>query len=107
MTLSVLTLNLWHDSGPWEARQERIREWVDRLSPDLIGFQEALRGEGLEQVATLLEGRGYHVDYVHAQAFWREGSGLSFGNAIASRFPIRMATEQFQIRPAYAMLKAN
>lgn len=88
MTLSVLTLNLWNDSGPWEARQERIRGWLDQLSPDLIGFQEALRGEHLDQVQTLLGERGYHTDYVRAQAFWREGEDLSFGNAVASRWPI-------------------
>lgn len=25
MSLSVLALNLWHDAGPWHARQARIR----------------------------------------------------------------------------------
>ena len=90
MSISVLTLNLWHDSGPWQARQQRIREWLDRLDPDLIGFQEALRSESMDQVATLVEGRGYSVDYVHASPFWRqEEPSLSFGNAIASRWPIR------------------
>ena len=90
MSISVLTLNLWHDSGPWEARQQRIREWLDQLDPDLIGFQEALHSESMDQVATLVEGRGYQVDYVHASPFWRqEQPALSFGNAIASRWPIR------------------
>ena len=28
MTLSILTLNLWHNSGPWEQRRDLIREWV-------------------------------------------------------------------------------
>ncbi len=88
MSLSVLTLNLWHDSGPWPERQNLIREWLDRLDPDLIGFQEALRGESMDQVATLLEGRGYHLDYVQASPFWRDAGSLSFGNAIASRWPI-------------------
>ena len=55
MTLSVLTLNLWHDSGPYLQRA-RIREWIDRLHPDLIGFHEALRGPELDQVAELLAG---------------------------------------------------
>jgi endonuclease/exonuclease/phosphatase family metal-dependent hydrolase len=87
-TISVLTLNLWHDAGPWEVRQERIREWIDRLDPDLIGFQEALRGESFDQVGTLLEGRGYYVDYVRASPFWREEANLSFGNAVATRWPI-------------------
>jgi len=91
MPLSVLTLNLWHDSGPWPERAARIREWIDRLEPDLIGFQEALRTDGRDQVAELLEGRGYHLAYAPATPFWREGSAFShgqFGNAVASRFPI-------------------
>ena len=39
--LSVLTLNLWHDAGPYEQRAELVREWIERLDPDLIGFQDA------------------------------------------------------------------
>ena len=91
MPLSVLTLNLWNDAGPWPERATRIREWIDRLEPDLIGFQEALRADGRDQVAELLEGRGYHVAYAPATRFWREGSPFShgeFGNAVASHFPI-------------------
>jgi len=88
-TLSVLSLNLWHDAGPYAQRAVRLREWIDRLDPDLIGFQEALRGPALDQVAELLDGRGYHLDYVCASSFEREGIGkLEFGNAIASRWPI-------------------
>jgi endonuclease/exonuclease/phosphatase family metal-dependent hydrolase len=91
-SIKVLTLNLWHDAGPWEARQERIRDWIDRLDPDLIGFQEVLcgeaRGQSVDQVASLLEGRAYHLDYVQASPFWRDAGALSFGNAIASRWPI-------------------
>ena len=89
MSISVLTLNLWHDSGPWPARLARIGEWLDALQPDLIGFQEVLRGESFDQLATILEGRDYHSDYVHASPFWREeDSDMSFGNAVASRWPI-------------------
>lgn len=87
--LSVLTLNLWHDAGPYKQREPRLREWIDRLDPDLIGFQEALRAPGLDQVAELLDGRGYHIDHVTASTFEREGVGtVAFGNAIASRWPI-------------------
>ena len=89
MPISVLTLNLWHDAGPWPARRQRIRAWLDRLDPDLIGFQEVLRGEDLDQAASLVEDRGYHLDYVEASPFWRQERSLSFGNAIASRWPIR------------------
>lgn len=92
MPVSVLTLNLWHDLGPWPARAKRIREWIDRLDPDLIGFQEALRGPEYDQAADLLEGRGYHLDFARATAFWRDPA-LAFGNAVASRWPIREREE--------------
>jgi endonuclease/exonuclease/phosphatase family metal-dependent hydrolase len=91
MPLSVLTLNLWNDAGPWPERKKRVREWIDRLAPDLIGFQEALRVPQRDQVAELLGDRGYHLAYAPATPFWREGSPFShgeFGNAVASRFPI-------------------
>lgn len=91
MTLSVLTLNLWHDSGPYERRAELVREWIERLDPDLIGFQEALRGEGGDQVSELVADRGYHLDFVAGSHFWREDSRFGkadFGNAVASRWPI-------------------
>ncbi|MFP6579821.1 MAG: endonuclease/exonuclease/phosphatase family protein [Myxococcota bacterium] len=87
MSLSVLTLNLWHDSGPWRQRCQRIGEWIDRLDPDLIGFQEVIAGDDYDQVAEILGARAYHCDFVKASPFWGEGKG-SFGNAIASRWPI-------------------
>jgi endonuclease/exonuclease/phosphatase family metal-dependent hydrolase len=83
--LTVLTLNLWNDQGPYAERTDLIREWIDRLTPDLIGFNEALRTEAWSQVAQLLEGTAYHLEYVPAQ---RLGGDREFGNAIASRWPI-------------------
>ena len=50
MSLSILCLNLWNVSGPYPARVKRLREWIDRLDPDLLGFQEAVRMPGFEQV---------------------------------------------------------
>ena len=91
MPLSVLTLNLWHDQGPWPERAARIRAWIDRLAPDLIGFQEALRLPGHDQVSELLGTRRYHLAFAAASAFWRAGEEAvrgEFGNAVASRFPI-------------------
>lgn len=87
MTLSVLTLNLWHDSGPWPQRRTRIAEWIERLDPDLIGFQEALVGDGFDQVAEILGDQTYHCDFVRASDFWGERDA-AFGNAVASRWPI-------------------
>lgn len=88
MPLRVLTLNLWHDSGPWPQRAARIRAWLDRLDPDVVAFQEALRGAGLDQVAELLEARLPHRDYVRGSRMRRGAAELDFGNAVASRWPI-------------------
>jgi endonuclease/exonuclease/phosphatase family metal-dependent hydrolase len=82
-----MTLNIWHNAGPWEERARRIRDWIDALDPDLIGFQEVLRGDQLDQVSELVGARGYHVDFAKAVDFWTDPS-LSFGNAVASRWPI-------------------
>jgi len=82
--LKVLTLNLWNTSGPYDARKRRIREWVERLDPDLIGFQEAMRGGGFDQVPELLEGLGYEIEFGKA-SMWDD---VEFGNAVATRWPI-------------------
>ena len=88
MPFRVLTLNLWHDMGPWPARAARIREWLDRLDPDVVGFQEALRTPDFDQVALLLEHRLPHRDFACAAVLKRDGREAEFGNAIASRWPI-------------------
>jgi endonuclease/exonuclease/phosphatase family metal-dependent hydrolase len=87
MPLKVLTRNLWHNAGPYPARRERIRAWLSELSPDVIGFQEVLRGPQFDQAAELLDGCGYHVAFVSAVQFWNDPS-LEYGNVIAARWPI-------------------
>lgn len=94
VSLKVLTLNLWHDQGPWSSRAERIRNWLDRLDPDVVGFQEALRGPQLDQVAELLGPRLPHRDYGCAGVFTRSGVRFEFGNAVASRWPLVGREEQ-------------
>ena len=89
MPISILTLNLWHDSGPWKERALHIGELIEELAPDLIGFQEVLHGPDIDLVAEVLEGRSYHHDFVAASSFQRAGQPeLSFGNSVASRWPI-------------------
>ena len=88
MPLRLITLNLWHDSGPWPGRAARIRDWLDRLDPDVVGFQEVLRGPGFDQVAELLGARLPHRDYARGSGMSRGAERLDFGNAVASRWPI-------------------
>ena len=87
MPLKILSLNLWNRDGPWSERAALVRSWLDRLQPDLIGFQEVLRGSGVDQLHELLDGRGYHTEFARACPFWEDAS-LDFGNAVASRWPI-------------------
>lgn len=87
MSLSLLTLNIWHDQKPWRERAARIRAWIERLDPDVIGLQEVLRGPGIDQLAELVGERWPHTEYVPAIEL-PERPGIGFGNAIASRWPI-------------------
>ncbi len=92
MPLKLLTLNVWHDQGPWERRRARIRQWLDRLDPDVVALQEVLQGPGRDQLAELLGDRGFHLAFAPATRFWRDPA-IGFGNAVASRFPIRDRAE--------------
>jgi endonuclease/exonuclease/phosphatase family metal-dependent hydrolase len=94
--LKILTLNLSNNSGPYPERTKRIREWIDRLDPDLIALQEVVRMRGFEQLPELLEGRGYHLDYAAVSPFWkprREDDVGDVGNAVACRWPIASREE--------------
>ena len=86
-------------SGPWQARSERIREWIERLDPDLIGFQEALRGEGFDQVAGLLDGRGYAVDYgttgTAPGGDWNVSEDTTAATDFTNGVTEKVATDQF------------
>jgi endonuclease/exonuclease/phosphatase family metal-dependent hydrolase len=88
--LKVLTLNIWNRQGPWEQRSRLIRRGFEELQPDLIGLQEVLHHdqEPIDQAQELVSGMGYHVAYAPA---WNIGGGLTFGNAVLSRWPIRSA----------------
>ncbi|NNL84743.1 MAG: endonuclease/exonuclease/phosphatase family protein [Myxococcales bacterium] len=85
--VTVLTLNLWHDSAPADARARVQREAIEALRPDIIGFQEVLRDARSNQAEELLAGMGYEVSFGPVVPFWKR-DGLTYGNALASRWPI-------------------
>jgi len=91
MPLKVLTLNIWFDQAPWRERAALIRGWIDRLSPDVIGFQEVLRGPGIDQLDELVGASHAHCAYSPAIDI-RERPGVTYGNAIASRWPLLRVT---------------
>ena len=56
----VATLNLWGRRGAWTERRLVLIEGFRQLRPDLVAFQEAIVGDGYDQVTNLL-GPEYHV----------------------------------------------
>jgi endonuclease/exonuclease/phosphatase family metal-dependent hydrolase len=89
--IRVMSLNIWNNEGPWPQRVRLIREGIDKLDPDLIGFQEVLRGDGVDLLEDILDGAPYHIAFGKALATG-EGGKREYGNAIASRWEIA-ATE--------------
>jgi len=95
-TLRIATLNIWNKSGPWLERLPAIRAELGELLPDVLGLQEVLRMEtgaasfenplDADQAAQIADGFGYRVAFGRAADF---GGGLSFGNAVLSRHPIK------------------
>lgn len=94
--LSVLTLNCWNVSPPFEERVALTRAGLEELQPDLIGLQEIIvRADGFDQGQLLLNDLGY--EWAFAPAFWWDehgnvrppgDDGIGFGNVVASRYPI-------------------
>jgi endonuclease/exonuclease/phosphatase family metal-dependent hydrolase len=85
--LRVVTLNIWNRQGPWLERLPLIREGLLALAPDVVGLQEVLGFPGMpSQADEIADGTGWNVHHVPA---WNVGGGLTFGNAILSRHPLR------------------
>lgn len=83
--LRVLTLNIWNRMGPWEARFPLIRRGIQEIAPDLVGLQEIIAHDGRSQADAIADGLGYEVAFGPAHDL---GSGVLFGNAALSRWPI-------------------
>jgi len=84
----VATLNLWGRRGAWDERRSVLVEGFRELAPDLVAFQEAVVGEGYDQVTDIL-GYGYHLVHQTDREADRggdieDGQGIS----IASRWPL-------------------
>jgi endonuclease/exonuclease/phosphatase family metal-dependent hydrolase len=74
--MRVLTLNVWNREGPWAQRLPLLRDWLQRLQPDLIGLQEARDVDHVREIC----GPQYQVAWM--------GNEVS-GIAVAARWTIR------------------
>ncbi len=99
--MRVVTWNLWWRFGPWEQRQPAIAEELVAVAPDIALLQEVwaapagraaphegpVPGGTSDQARILADATGLHLARTHAP----DGSVDQFGNAILSRWPLRVA----------------
>lgn len=86
VSLSILSLNIWFDSEDWPARFELMLKEIRELDPDIIGLQEVIQRQDLDnQAMQLADSLGYHYYFNSVDD---ESRDTRFGNAIVSRYPI-------------------
>ena len=84
-TLTVVTLNLWHDQRDWPKRLSVILAEMRALRPDILCLQEVLQHSSLRnQAATLADSLGYRMHFTSVDSVHRE---KRYGNAILTRHP--------------------
>ena len=79
-TLTVVTLNLWHDSHDWPRRLTVILAELRRIRPDVLCLQEVLQNPGLRnQAETLGDSLGCKVQFASVDGPDRP---KRYGNAV-------------------------
>ena len=79
--LRIATHNVWGLRGDWEQRLQILRAGYERLSPDVVAFQETIVRDDVDQARSIV-GDGYHL--VHQRAREDDGQGVT----TASRWPV-------------------
>lgn len=86
VSLSFLSLNIWFDNEDWPARFALMLEEIRKLDPDIIGLQEVIQRQDLDnQAMQLADSLDY---YYYFDSVDDEDRSTRFGNAIVSRYPI-------------------
>lgn len=95
-TISVVTLNLYHDRADWPKRRVQIAETLRALRPDVVLLQEVLQHEKLPNQAEWLAGEigcaAYFVSVDPADRVHR------YGNALLTPHPI-LQRDQVSLEP--------
>lgn len=90
-SLSLVTLNIYHDADDWPSRRPLIIEGLKELLPDVIVLQEVLQHETLRnQASDIAEALGYEFWFASMNP---RDDEHRFGNAILTRHPILERTE--------------
>lgn len=95
-TLTVVTLNLWHDQQDWPRRRALIVEEMRALRPDVICLQEVLQHAALRnQAQDLAEQLGCRYTFSSVDP---DTAVKRYGNAILSRHPM-LETSWIKLEP--------
>jgi endonuclease/exonuclease/phosphatase family metal-dependent hydrolase len=96
-TLTVVTLNLWHDEHDWPKRLNVIVAEMRRIRPDVVLLQEVLQNPTLpNQAETLGDSLGCHVQFASVDGPERP---KRYGNAILTPHQV-LVGEQRNLEPA-------
>ena len=96
-TLTVVTLNLWHDQHDWPKRLDVILAEMRRIRPDVLCLQEVLQNPNLRnQAETLGDSLGCHVQFASVDGPERP---KRYGNAILTPHPV-LVGESRNLAPA-------
>jgi endonuclease/exonuclease/phosphatase family metal-dependent hydrolase len=91
MRIRVLTFNVRNTQGP-PKRLALINRELQRISPDVVAFQEVVRSEENDSLEQLLEGLGLHGVHQADLQFVPPPFAAEFGGtALASRWPCQIA----------------
>jgi endonuclease/exonuclease/phosphatase family metal-dependent hydrolase len=92
-TLTVVSLNVWHDQHDWPARLAWMTEELAALRPDVVFLQEVLQHETLPNQAETLA-RALGLPHVHFVSVDSAGQARRYGNAILSARPFAATAER-------------
>ena len=96
-TLTVVTLNLWHDQHDWPKRLQVILAEMRRIRPDVLCLQEVLQNPNLHnQAETLADSLGCHLQFASVDGPDRP---KRYGNAVLTPHRI-LASGERNLSPA-------
>ncbi len=92
-SLTVVTLNLWHDQHDWPKRLARIVRELRAIRPDVLCLQEVLQHATLpNQAETIADSLGYRFTFVSVDSV---GRPKRYGNAILTPHHVLATHERF------------
>lgn len=96
-TLTVVTLNLWHDQHDWPKRLARIVTELRELRPDVLCLQECLQNPNLRnQAESLADSLGCSPQFASVDP---AGAPKRYGNAVLTPHKV-LASAERNLAPA-------